>query len=99
MKGSLHIGNVQVLIVQLNIDIRTDHIYSPSNQDTEYSHHSLCLSLVKFLFKLEIGTTLIYVYHQRLVIQFLRFVTMESYSFMSIFMYSLFWKLQNHCRW
>ena len=47
MKCNLHIGNVQTLIVQLNTDICTDHMYTPPNQDREYSHHSLCLSLVQ----------------------------------------------------
>ena len=99
MKGNLHIGNVQVLTVQLNTDICTDHMYSPPTQHTEYAHHSLCLSLVKFLFKLEIDTILIYVYHQKLVIQFLKFITMESYSFMSVFMYSFILEAPKSLQW
>lgn len=46
-------------------------MYPPPHQDTEYSHHSLCLCLVNLPFKPELDTILIYLYHQRLVLSVL----------------------------
>ena len=71
MKGNLHTGKVQILIVQLNMDICIHHMYPPPHQNTEYSRHSLCLCLVNLPFKPELDTILIYLYHQRLVLSVL----------------------------